>query len=422
MGEERIIPAPPLPRHREGDILDEVPIAAAPVLWQDVRHVRDWAESTPQVRAVLFNPPTGAVLTKRGAARACVAELIRPLDVFAAMKASPLQIQGPEVGAACEAVVTWALEHDYTQTAIEWAEVGALADLENPRRANLAGRVNRNAGEYDRAELWFKRGIGYARDRGDVVEQVWGHLGYGKLCQELGRVSGARRHLNRGSRLAWQDGPPSLAASAQHDLAAMLMVRGHLTEAAERARRALRWYPKNHPRIPFFAADVALMLVLGRRFGAAARLLRAVLRTVQQPSARTAIQALTARAFAGAGEPEESAVHRRRAFKLLEKHRAMEPVTRWHLADALRLAGNWEGAEAEARTTLAVAIEQNDPEIERLTRILIRLIESRREAPARTVASTEFREFVRELLDRVAGWTPRRGRDWPGPWGENRAA
>jgi tetratricopeptide (TPR) repeat protein len=421
MGEERIIPVPPLPRHREGEILDELPNPAGLVLWQDVRHVRDWAESAPERRSGLFPPPTAETIAKRKDARAYAGELAPLLDVFAAMKTGPLHVKPAELGRACERVVSWALEHDHAQTAIEWAEVAALVDAASPRLANLAGRVTRNANLYDRAELWFKRGLGFARDQDDTIELIRGHLGYGTLCKEMGRVNGARRHLNAGANMAWREGPPSLAAEAQHDLCAMLIVRGHLAEAASRAQKALTWYPKSHQRIPFFAADVALMLVLGRRFLSAGRLVRLVLRSVQQPSARATILALGARAFSGAGEPEESAVLRRRALKLLDRHRGMEPVTRWHLADAQRLAGNWEAAEQEAETTLAVAIGQNDREIERLTRILLKLIRRRKAAPPKTSGSREFHSFLNELAERVSAWSPRRG-DRPGPWGTDWAA
>jgi len=369
----------------------------------------------------LFNPPTVEVHAKRRDARACAVELIPALDTFASLKANPLTATPRDIGRACERVVNWALEHEHTRTAIEWAEIAALVEPTNPKSANVAGRVTRNANEYDRAEIWFKRGIGYAREQGNVVEQIWGHLGYGRVCQELGWVKGARKHLGRGSQLAWKKGPPSLAASAQHDLAAMLMVRGHLAEAEDRARRALQWYPKNHPRLPYFAVDVGLMLVLGSRYGAAARLLRVALRSIEQPSVRTMVLALTARAFAGMGEPEEFAVMRRRSLKMLEKHRQMETVTRWHLADAQRLAGNWSAAEAEADQTLALALEQNDPETARMTRTVIRLIAERRTPRPKGVGG-ELREFLRLLSARVEEWSPRRGRNYRGPWGENRAA
>lgn len=421
MGEQRIFPPPPRARHREREILGELPDAVGLVLWQDVRHLRDWAESSPEVRGKLFNPPTNNVLAKRREARSSEPELADLFDTFATLKANPLQSETVVVGAACERIVEWALTHDHPQTAIEWAEVAAIVDSENPKLANLAGRVTRNANEYERAEVWFKRGIGLARQQDNVVEKFWGHVGYGKLCKELSRVKDARKHLNRASALARKQGPPSLAASAQHDICALLMVRGRLSEAAVRARRAFALYPKSDPRLPFFGADIALMLVLAGRYSAAVRLLRAVLRAVQQQSARTAIMALAARAFAGAGAHEEAAVFRQRALKLLAKHPTMEGVTRWHLGDALRLAGNWEGARAEAKASLAFANEQNDRETARMARILLQMIEDRKAATPRSGTTDAMREFVRELTDRVARWSPRRGRT-PGPWGMDRAA
>ena len=65
MGEERIIPPPPPARRHEMEILAELPNAAGLVLWQDVRHLRDWAESGSQLRAALFNPPTRDVRAKQ---------------------------------------------------------------------------------------------------------------------------------------------------------------------------------------------------------------------------------------------------------------------------------------------------------------------------------------------------------------------
>lgn len=290
MGEERIIPVPPRARqvvtplsadrvlswYREMEIVQEDPSIVGLVLWQDIRHVRNWAASTPEQRAVLFNPnPSGAVQVKRRDARACAPELAGVLDVFVEMRAAPLKADPSRLGTACLRAAEWAQARGFDQTAIEWAETAALVQLDDPKAANLAGRLTRNANEYDRAEIWFKRALGHAREQDNKIELIRAHLGYGRLCMELGRVKGARTHLNRGSRLAWSYGPPSLAAEAQHDLCAFLISRGHFPEAEDRARRALRWYPKNHPRLPFFAADVALLLVFERQFLAAARILNA---------------------------------------------------------------------------------------------------------------------------------------------------
>jgi hypothetical protein len=176
MGDERIIPPPPRNRRRECDILAELPNTLGLVLWQDLRHVRDWAESPDEVRARLFTSPTIELRAKRRDARAFAAELTQAVDTFAAMKAQPVAVNPGEIATACEDVLRWALKQEHTRTAIEWAEIAAIVDGTNAKRANVAGRVTRNANDYERAEVWFKRGIGLARDQGDVVEQVWGHL------------------------------------------------------------------------------------------------------------------------------------------------------------------------------------------------------------------------------------------------------
>jgi hypothetical protein len=54
-----------------------------------------------------------------------------------------------------------------------------------------------------------------------------------------------------------------------------------------------------------------------------------------------------------------------------------------------------------------------------MNRMLLDLIARRQPAPPRR--ANDVRDFVRELSERVACWSPRRGRH-PGPWGIGRAA
>jgi tetratricopeptide (TPR) repeat protein len=422
MGDQRIIPPLPRARRREREMFAELPDAVSPVLWQDVRHVRDWAETDRDVRPELFSPASRGAVTRRAEARASAPELADALSTFAALKARPTDFDERRVAAACNAVVEWALSNDYIQTAIEWAEVAATVASTDPKLANSAGRITRNANEFDRSEIWFQRGIGLARTQGNDVEKFWGNAGYAKVCKELGRVKAARRYLNRAARIARKSGPPSLAAALHHELCAFLMLRGHLKEAETRARKALALYPKSEPRLPLFGADVALMLILARRYSLGARVARVVLRILdgQLPAARPAILALAARAFAGAGEQEEAAVHRSRSLKLLAKHPQYEALARWHLADALRLLGKWDAARAEAEMCVRTAERENDREMVRLIEATIRLIDDHRSDPARP-ASSWYREMVRELSEKLFRWTPRRGRD-SGPWGLDRAA
>ncbi|HEU0052118.1 MAG TPA: hypothetical protein VFQ39_03030 [Longimicrobium sp.] len=321
------------------------------------------------------------------------------------------------LGRACEEIAVWATGRDYEQTAIEWAEAAALVDPTNPKLANLAGRLTRNANEYDRAEVWFKRGLGLSREQNNTVEKIRAHLGYGRLCAESRRLSCARLHLNRGSRIAWKDGPPSLAAEAQHDLCLFLLSVGCLEEAEERARRALRWYPKNHVRLPFFVADVALLFVFQRQFLTAARVLKPVVRLIEHPAARAAVCALYSRALAGAGFEFEAEGLRRRAIKLLEKNPSLEARTRWHLADAERLLSHWEEAEWEAQRAIEVSNALKDRETERHAQRLLSDILARkiiRPQPRRP--DPELTSFVEMLKQRISAWSPRRTRAMRPPW------
>lgn len=398
----------------------ELPDAVSPVLWQDLRHVRDWAESDRDVRTFLFRPASRDALARRAEARSSAPELEKALTTFSALKAQPADFDKRRIAEACDAVVDWAQRHEYVHTAIEWAELAAYIASTNPKLANSAGRLTRNANEFERAEVWFLRAIGLARNQGNDIEKFWGHAGYAKVCKETGRVKDARRHLNRAASIARKGGPPSLAAALQHELCAFLMLRGRLKEAVERAQKALDLYPYSEPRLPFFGADMALMLILNRRYSLGARVARSVLRILDKHSARPAILALAARAFAGAGEHEEAAVHRSRSLKLLAKHSQYEALTRWHLTEALRLLGKWDAARADAEMGLRTAERQNDREMVRLLRMSLRSIEEHRPAPARPSSSRD-REMVRELSEKLSRWTPRRVRD-SGPWGLDRAA
>jgi len=320
-------------------------------------------------------------------------------------------------------VVEWALAREHTQTAIEFAEAAAVVAPDDPAMANLAGRVTRNAGEYARAEVWFNRAIGSARERNDKIELTRAHLGYGTLYKNLGRVREARKHLNSGSRIARRLGQPSLAAEAQHDICALLIERGRYVEAEQHAVIALKWYPKNHPRLPLFAADVALLLTLRKNFSAAARVLRGTTRLLGSPAAKAAVVALYSRALAGAGHADEAAHQAQRALYLLKRHHEWEALTLWHLAAAERRSGRWELAEAHALRALEIATERGDRETARRSqRTLSHIVSRMPPTPPIIRKNEQFRLFVETLTTRISEWSPRRARARRAPWGDQWAA
>lgn len=422
MGEERLILPPPAPRRREIDILDELPGVLGLVLWQDVRHLHAWAEaadagparSIPRIPRGpspkdLFNPtPPPWVIAKRAEARAQCGELADALDLFRSVTAAPLAVDRAAVAAACREVVEWALAREHTQTAIELAEAAARVAPEDPAIANLAGRVTRNAGEYARAEAWFNRAIGYAREQDDRVELTRAHLGKGILCKEMGRIRCAMHHFNIGSRKARKQGIQWLAAEVQHDLMLLLTEREQYSEAEKHAKLALRWYGKRHPRFPLFAADVALLMVMRRSYPLAARLSKGALRHVTSPGARAVILALHARALAGCGGVEELDRLRKRALRLLVDYREKEALTLWHLAVAEWLAGRREAAKTTAERALEVAHQRGERETAAQSKRLLVAIRRRKTSPpaSGTRRDGEFMEFVQTLNARLSAWSP----------------
>jgi tetratricopeptide (TPR) repeat protein len=357
----------------------------------------------------LFNPnPTSHVLAKRREALAQAGELAGVLSDLRSVVLAPTSVDVQAVSSACVQVVTWALERRYTQMAIEFAEAAAMVNQTDPSLANLAGRVTRNATDFTRAEVWFNRGIGLSRVAHNRIELVRGHLGYGILCQEVGRIRAAMRHFNSGSRIAKKQGLEWLAAEVQHDVALLHTARGRYADARRHAQRALNWYPKRHPRFPFFAADIALLLALDRNYALAGRIAKSVLRHMTQPSARAVILALNARAAVGAGLVDELDPMRRRILRILKDHPEREAIALWHIAAAERLAGRWEAAAASGTHALELAHARGDRETAFHIERLLRKIRARKPAPPpRPMRNdAEFAAFIQTLANRLSAWAP----------------
>jgi hypothetical protein len=412
MGDRQIVPEPPVRPRTENRILSEAPPDLAVVLWQYVRHLRDWIDALPSERRALFHvAPARWVLEKRQHARTISGELVDDLMCIEAVLESPLTVEVRQLAGACERVAQWADTQGYRETGIQFAELAALADPEEPRRANLVGRLTRNASEYASAELWLERGIGLARRRADWVEYTRGHLGAGILCMWSGCESRARQHFNTASSIAMREGHEWLAAEAQHDLFHFMTIRGQYVDAEMHARRALAWYPKHHHRFPFFAADVAYLLVCQRHYSAAVTVLRCFVQLVQPPQNVLGFS-LFVRALASAGLVEEFERTREQLFNLLQHHGEHEAGARWHLAYGERAVGSWDSARTNALKAVDLARLQRDHEMEQLAlTVLAEVNAGEPPRPELRRNDRKFKELVDTLTTRLSNWSPtRRGR------------
>ena len=413
MGRKQIIPEPPLVQRSLGTgMLGEATPALAVVLWQYGRHLQDWIDATAVERQTLFNPePPQWVREKQREARAVIPEVADDLEVMEAVLPAPLAVDVERLAAALERLARWAEAQGHPETSVQLAELSARVNPGEPRLANLAGRLTRNAGDHVRAEAWLERGIGLARQRADWVEYTRGHLGAGILCMTVGREARAHRHLNTASTIAMREGHEWLAAEAQHDLFQFMTLRGNLVDAEVHARRALAWYPKHHKRFPFFVADVGFLLVCQRHHSAAAALLRLFVRVVKPPQNVLGLSMLV-RALAASGSTAELERTRARLVDLLRQHREYEAAALWNLAHADWAVGRREAARENARLAADLAHAQHDAEIERFARALIAELDAGAPSPPELPRNDgKFTEWLAVLTSRLENWSPtRRGR------------
>lgn len=411
MGERHAIPQQPGWRRAEVQIFGEVPEALALVLWQGIRHVRAWLQTPAPRRAELFHPyPRLAAESRLRDARAAAPELRAALDGLLAVTRVPLTTAEREVAAACAEIARWAERNGHAQTAILFAEAAAVLNGSDPAFANHAGRLTRNAGEFARADLWFQRAIGLARGADASVEYTRAQLGYGRLWHTLGDVERARKHYNRGSVAAMRQGLEWLAAEAQHDIFTLLTESHLFDEAQFHASRALNWYPKHHPRLPLFVADLGYLLICKRHYTRAATLLRQVT-AVTDGSQKAVIAALYLRARALSGRAKWFRQGRRRLVSALSDRPECLGPGLIHLAEAGRATGDWRRAAEDATAASNLAKSRQDAVLAEAARAVLEKVRARMGVePEDDPNAHVFRDLITAATTRLAKWDPGRQR------------
>lgn len=413
MGEKHLVAQAPEWRRTERGILDEIPTVVGLVLWQLLRHVRDWVATPPPDREHLFHATLLPwVATKYRHAEIEAPVIARPIQALLRMTGVPNGVAETDIADACSQIAEWASACGWSETALQFAEAAAVADSPSAHRANEAGRVARNHGDYARAETWFDRGIALARQQGDSIAYTRGHIGYGILWQTLGRDTRAQRHFNTASIAARKRGSFWLAAEAQHDLLLMMAERGHFAQAITHARKALRWYPKHHPRFPFFVADFAFCLVCQAHYSEAIELLTAVLDALPKPAEQVLAVSVLVRAHGGLGEVAKFRSARQRLIDLLSTFKAHEPAARVNLAEGERAVGRWLPAWRNATRALRLAKQKRDAVVIKLATRLRADVRAQRPAPPGVVLTDNIaREVIDAMQQRLTMWNPtRRGR------------
>jgi tetratricopeptide (TPR) repeat protein len=285
-----------------GEILAEMEGAQALVMWQIARDIALWGSAEPEHRATLFVPGAHARWTAQLEAAGLDTGLDAALRAAAEVLRAPDTVTEDELTAACRAVAQWADEREMLGTALAFVQAGAVASPRDSALGYQVGLLARRRAEYPRAESWFRRVIGLARQAKDWDSYARAFLGLANLYIQRGNYPAARRFLIRCLRAARRHGFRELQAMAYHDLLHIAIQTDQFAEANELARMAFRAYGPRHPRLAALASDVGVVWMVRGEFAAALNALRAAHPHISHPCEQLLSWGNIARAAGGVGD------------------------------------------------------------------------------------------------------------------------
>jgi tetratricopeptide (TPR) repeat protein len=286
------------------EILDEFSGEGAIVLWHSCRdlalrisggseRVGLFASGSYEARMALIESVDEAAFDPIKPALRVIAQILRPEAVDVEL-----------VGTSSDTVAAWAEQQVCLGTALEFAQVAALAAPQRPAFAVRAARIMRIRAEYERAVTWFDNALYGARQVKDWEVYSQAYAGLGCLFMQRGNYPRARRALHRALGVARRHGLKERIAAAYHNLFAVEAAAGNWQLAEDFAARALRYYPPHARGLPRLARDLGFRWILRGSFHYALPLAQEALAHFSSPADRGLVLSDVARAGAACGELE----------------------------------------------------------------------------------------------------------------------
>lgn len=404
----RIPPPPPAPgTGSTAGSLDDVASRGGDlwvVLWQALADVWLWASVAREQRGYLFGPSRAGARERGVRARRDAPELTEALGTFQMLRMAGDVLDPQQVGDACKRVYAWAEAGSLIELAAHFAEASAVADPDDPARANEAARLCRRAALDRRAATWYERAFHLAVRAQNRRETIWALLGYGSLLYGLGQSARARPYFEKVARRAARTRRRSIAAEAHHDLILLCLDLNDFAQAEEHAGLAEDLYPRQHRRIPYLVHDCAVLLVREGFHTAALSLLRRLPLHFPRPEEATLVWSTLARAAGGAGQVAGHRDAERRTLELAglyEEHGAAAMV---NLAEAARSLADDARADRYVTLALEIAARRRDGGQARLARELRRRIRKDEPVPAEAPAPDKVAALSRRLAARLRVW------------------
>ncbi|HEX2093648.1 MAG TPA: tetratricopeptide repeat protein [Longimicrobiaceae bacterium] len=353
------------------------------LLWQSLRNVMLWSATEPAKRKGLFS--MGAEERRRVKLLSSDVDdsLRAPLAVIARLLADPAGADRRRVASACQRIGEWAEARNALATALAFTQAAALTASTDARLSYAVGLLARQRTEYARAETWFRRAILLGRQSGDWESYALAFVGLGKLYQQRGNLPSAQKAHLRAYRASRRKGLRNVQGMALHDLFVIAVERDQVRDAEEMAAAALKAYGPGHPRLPFFAHDVAFFWMERGYFAPAITVLTALLPHFQRPIDQALVLAHIARAAGGVHDMEQFEKSWQKAFAIVTSTEPAEKSAAVYLALAYGAGAvaDWERTAAVAEKAAEIATAREEEKIKVSAEALLEAAQAKTSTP-----------------------------------------
>jgi tetratricopeptide (TPR) repeat protein len=387
-----------------GLVLQEFPGEVGVVLWQALRDVMLWSQTPPSSRGEIFADTARERRIAAILAAGPGPELEVQLRALTDLTSSPATIRAELITVTCRAISQWAEAKGKLGTAMAFGQNAALASPGDAVAALNVGRLARKITDYARAEIWFRRAIGLARQARDWRTYTIAFIGLGNMAVRRGNYPAGRRFRIRALRSARRGGLRRLQAVVLHDLFALEVECGNTAAAESYARRAFQHYRGRGDRLPALANDLANLWLANGSSQRALRVLVPLARLQLPEDDRLFVLASLARAAGGSSEAEKFDDAAAEVSRLVASgtHRGREARALLDVAYGAAALARWDVAQDLASIAGSIASERRESKTEFLAESLLYSVSSKRSLLVTTAESVESAACSDSLADDVA--------------------
>jgi tetratricopeptide (TPR) repeat protein len=270
------------------------------LLWRTARDVMLWSETPAVQRGKLFSDGSGDARVTALAATVLPSTIAASVDTIQGMLTLGTRCDAGVLSQCCLEVAAWAHKDGLPETAVTFAQAGAVASPECGEAAAHTGIYALRAGQVARAGTWLRRAVVVSRQERNRPTYCAAVVELGALYEGLGKPEEAERYFRWGFLSARRYATRSARMRAAHGLFRLARARNDTASAEQFALAAQRVYEGDAGGGPALLLDLARFWTdLGQAGRARAALRRlAPSRPLLSPGDRLASAALAARAFA----------------------------------------------------------------------------------------------------------------------------